>query len=364
MKKFFTLIFPKMTKYKKQNKEKTAFTLAEILITITIIGIVAILVIPALVTNYQNRAWSTAATVFERKLTEAIKSMNSQETLSGYTTTEDFVNELTKYLKINKISKSNNKTSCFENKVLWGAENEEIDITTIKNASNFGQNDWDTETVGIQLANGTTGIIAYNPNCTQDPYNNQFNGLDCIAILYDTSGSKKPNESGKDLRSINVNSLGRSCAANINGICFGSLFIPEAISDEECETIKDDLGMTMCDTMGRDYWGGAVKACGGKANLPSKQQMIEIAKYLYNTDNIVSNVPSENLVLDIEKASKLGLTPLTNGQELKIWLNREASSIGFGGNMADLVRFGLNDFNPNNTASRSIGGYYAMCIIP
>ena len=78
---------------------KQGFTLAEVLITLGIIGIVAAMTIPTLVANYQAKSWSTSAAVFERKLEEALKVMNTQQTLAGYTTTEDFVNELSKHFK-------------------------------------------------------------------------------------------------------------------------------------------------------------------------------------------------------------------------------------------------------------------------
>ena len=39
------------------NIKKTAFTLAEVLITITLIGIVAAMTIPTLISNYQQKAW-------------------------------------------------------------------------------------------------------------------------------------------------------------------------------------------------------------------------------------------------------------------------------------------------------------------
>ena len=46
---------------------KCAFTLAEVLITLAIIGIVAALTIPALVQNHNEKAWSTAKDLLEKK---------------------------------------------------------------------------------------------------------------------------------------------------------------------------------------------------------------------------------------------------------------------------------------------------------
>lgn len=131
----------------------------------------------------------------------------------------------------------------------------------IKTAANFGQKTWDTEIIGVQLANGTTGLIAYNPNCKQNPYSNQVTGTSCLAILYDTDGFKTPNTSGKDLRGINVPSLGKVCAVELDGKCYSLPVLASPISADECEKIKDSLGIRTC--YDNDYWAGAIKTCGG-----------------------------------------------------------------------------------------------------
>ena len=96
---------------------KFAFTLAEVLISLGIIGIVAALTIPALVMQNQQRAWDTAANLFEKRLESALQTMNTQLILSGYKTTEDFVNELSKHLNITKICTNDDLKSCFEDTV-------------------------------------------------------------------------------------------------------------------------------------------------------------------------------------------------------------------------------------------------------
>ena len=58
------------------NCRRCAFTLAEVLITLGIIGIVAAMTIPTLIQDYNTRVWNTSATVFNRKLEEALKTMN------------------------------------------------------------------------------------------------------------------------------------------------------------------------------------------------------------------------------------------------------------------------------------------------
>ncbi|MDR1168308.1 MAG: type II secretion system GspH family protein, partial [Heliobacteriaceae bacterium] len=89
-----------------------AFTLAEVLITLSVIGIVAALTMPALMSNWQEKSYSTAKEVFDRRLEEATRQMNVNEALTGYTTTETFVDELKKYLKISQVCPSD-PSGCF-----------------------------------------------------------------------------------------------------------------------------------------------------------------------------------------------------------------------------------------------------------
>ena len=267
------------------NYRKSAFTLAEVLITLAIIGVVAAMTIPTLVADYNAKQWNTAATVFERKLEEALKTMNTQSTLAGHTTTESFVEELSKHFKTNKICQNDELLDCFSETVYFGLGEqtpEEIDMSKIKNAGNFGQMQWKTNIVGVQFANGTSAMIAYNPtnSCMQDPYSNQITGTNCLAILYDTSANKNPNTSGKDLRNnANVTKLGSACAIEINGNCYGTPFEPTPLSYDECMAKKDILGIEYCRTS-NDYWGGAVNQCGGRQNMPTYSEARAIKSYL------------------------------------------------------------------------------------
>ena len=292
--------------------KKAAFTLAEVLITLAIIGIVAALTIPTLVQNYQSKAWDTASEVFQRKLEESLKVMNVQGTLAGYTTTEAFVDELSKHIKITRICDNDDITTCFADKVTWGTENEEVEMADVKRASHFGQDSWGTNTVGVQFANGINGVIAYNPECRQDPYSNQITGTSCLAILYDVDGFKNPNTQNKDLRSINVSSLGgSSCSFEVDGICFGTPFQPTALTAADCNANKGKYGIQNCMTVDNDVWGGAMKACAEQGKrLPTDAELTTLANDLYNTT--VSGRDGElfDATLDTDKASSYGI-PLT-----------------------------------------------------
>lgn len=262
--------------------QKKAFTLSETLIALVVIGIVAALTIPTLIENHNQKAWSTASSVFKKKLEEATKQMNAEGTLAGYSSTRDFINELQKHIKINKICAPDKLYQCFSDEIMWG--DEKIELNKMHQTRHWGLDDWNTELIGLQFSNGVNGIIAYNPNCQQDQFNNQITGTNCIAMLYDVNAFKRPNSNGKDLGSINIATLNNVCVANINGNCYSKAFLPERITYDECMKIKDKLGIKSCMiqyNIDGEYWAGAVKRCGGVSNMPTKENLTEIYEYMH-----------------------------------------------------------------------------------
>ena len=316
---------------------KPAFTLAEVLITLAIIGVVAVLTVPALIQNYNAKAWSTAQSVFEKRLEVATRQMNTEEKLAGYSNTMDFVNELKKYIKITRVCDNNNITKCFNKEVIWNEGEDPVDMSTIKNAASLGQDDWDTDTVAVQFANGVNAIIAYNPNTTQDPFNNQFSATsNSMAILYDVSGNKNPNTNGKDIAVINVTELAGTTGCVINpdlvgGMCISQILAPgtgySPMTLDECNQAVSDgeLGIKACN-YSSDYWAGAVKACGGINNMPSPDQLTQLAKYVYGTDSINSSGYTYDLALDTTKASQFLSARGTGYDYFYVWSGQENSS--------------------------------------
>ena len=272
---------------------KVAFTLAEVLITLAIIGVVVVLTIPSLVKNYNEKAWSTAQDVFTKRLEVATRQMNTEEKLAGYSSTMDFVNELKNKIKITKICDSSHLTDCFA-RTITSANN--VVYETETDLTQLPKENWGTETVGVQFANGVNALIAYNPNTEQDPYNNQFSATAAsMAILYDVSGYKNPNTLGKDINmNGNVKSLGCMISPDlIGGICISQIIAPSAygaLTKAQCEEIADNgygNDKSYC-TSDNDYWAGAVKACGGVSNMPNMNELLELAKYIYEDDDIKS----------------------------------------------------------------------------
>ena len=296
-------------------KRKNAFTLAEVLITLSVIGIVAALTIPGLVKNHNEKAWATAQDVFTKKLEVAMKAMNTDGTLTGYNTTASFVNALKKNIKITKVC-TDDVTKCFSKEVIWNADEDPVEVTNTAVTYDDSQGqDW-AETVGVQFANGVTALLAYNKNCTSDPFNNQFAAsASCVGIIYDVSANKNPNATGKDIAfNKNVAALGgnSSCAFEYTdgegkNVCFSKILSVQSggysyLSNADCISRKSELGLDYC-YEGNDYYAGAAAACGGKAKLPSQGQLQSLAMYLYDGASIASGTVTDDLTLNTTKAA-------------------------------------------------------------
>ena len=357
---------PKST-ISRWGRKRCAFTLAEVLITLAVIGIVAVLTLPNLIQNHNEKAWSTAQDVFTKRLEVATRQMNTEEKLAGYENTMDFVNELKKYIKITRVCDNSEITKCFDKEVIWSEGEEPVDMSEITDASSFGL-DWESDTVAVQFANGVNAVIAYNPNATQDPYNNQFSATsNSMAILYDVSGNKNPNTNGKDIGKINVEQLAGVTGCMIpelkDTMCITQILGPQnggysPMTNAECEQVvtEGNLGITACSS-NSDYWAGAVKACGGVQNMPTMAQLGQLATYLYNYDGTIGaqqNV-SSGISLDTTKASQfLSASPYPT--YFYVWSGQEDD-------MADAY---IRTFNPTltgwGTTSRSYRFRLAVCL--
>ena len=305
-----------------------AFTLAELLITIGIIGVVAALTIPTLVNNYQIRSWNISSSNFEAKFGEALKIMNTQQSLSHLGTTERFVNELQKHMKVAKVCDNTKLTECFVDELFVG--DEVIKSSDLKTSKNFGLEDWKTNIVGVLFANGVSGLISYNPKCSANPYDvnsvtvsgdkeNITFGSDCVAMVYDTSGFANPNEDTKDIRQTSeVKKLGKNCGIEAGGKCYSKPFLPTPISVSECNELKDNLGIKACSS-NSDYWAGAVKKCGGVDKMPSLGELSKFVSVFYDTTS------DGGIKLNVEKVSSLGFVVRDN--QIYLWANDQVSGV-------------------------------------
>ena len=336
MRAAFTLAEGRLACTTTQAAAKAAFTLAEVLITLAVIGAVAALTLPGLIKNHNERAWATSKDVFEKRLEVAAKQMNTEEKLAGYSSTLDFINELKKYIKITKICDSNNLTKCFEKKIST-ADGQNVDIENLKTSSLLAKDDFGTETIGVQFADGVSALIAYNPNTDQQPFNNQFSATaESMAILYDVSGYKNPNTLGKDVnQNANIKTLGCTLEPDlVGGMCITKILAPgtgySPMTLEECNQAVSEgtLGINGCH-YDPDYWAGAVKACGNTNKMPTRTQLHSLAVYMYDNAEISQDYGISYAQLNKDKAAPfLAIPSLYSDNRFYIWSGEEASRVG------------------------------------
>ncbi|MCM1009600.1 MAG: type II secretion system GspH family protein [Fusobacterium sp.] len=197
--------------------------MAEILLSLTIIGVVAAITLPSLTGNINERTWNTQRKALFARFSQAIALMpalNGYGTLDGTTDTaaETFVTAgLSKVLKINNICDSEHLTDCgLPTKITdFGAStfnslpvtlagyNEIFNGSYINGVgTSFSYSQLDTKAAAFETANGESILVYYNPFCKASSLNNYNNWAQpymCANFIYDLNGSKGPNTMGKDI---------------------------------------------------------------------------------------------------------------------------------------------------------------------
>ena len=319
---------------------KAAFTLAEVLITLGIIGIVAALTLPAFISNVQGRIQAKRVENINQKLSKVTDKMAVQSGLIGYPDTMAFVQEMKKHMSIAKVCDNSHLAECWGTTEVDVGKDKPWEISKTKTAKNLkiGEPDNWADTVGIVTADGTPMILSYDKECNFDVNNTglQFdkssgksNSLACISGVFDWNGGAKPNKLGDDVLMLGVASgLGNSCAIEIGSLCFTAPVIAPPLTFAECEAQKSALGIKECcttdDCSNGDYWAGAVKQCGGVSKMPTMAQLAELASQMYIGNPSIGVYKDENNIQydpnsPVSKA--LGLTPF-----FWFWSSREADS--------------------------------------
>ena len=353
----------------KTSNRQAAFTLAEVLITLGIIGVVAALTMPALITNIQDRIQAKRIENINQKLSKVTDKMAVQSGLTGYGTTMAFVQEMSKHMKIAKICDNEHLAECWPTQeVTLNDEGKTWEIAKTKNAKTLkistNTEDW-ADTVGIVTGDGTGMILSYNKKCEfsvddgglkYDNSTGKSNSLVCLSGVYDWNGSSKPNKLKKDVTTLGMaTGLGTECAIELGGKCFTAPSTLTPLTPAQCEAEKDKLGIRHCCTLSQcghtDYWASAVKQCGGVSNMPTRDDLTELAKVLYNTSRINTYGYTNGLKLDTSKASSLGFT----GTSVGVWSREE------NGFAAYSFVFGSSHTRVDSTYRES-SYYQAMCL--
>ena len=290
-------------------KRKTAFTLAEVLITLGVIGVVAALTMPTLLKNIAERSNSEAQANLAQKITKSMDLMRADGGLERtYNSTDEFVDEFSKYIKISTRCDADHIADCWPTKTVTTTDGETYDVSKAKTGKNLNLKDNKSNNVGIILADGATLILTYNPNAgiigDGDTVTPSFADLpigfgrtkkfayttsvtSSIDFVMDVNGFKGPNSEARngkqyDIRSFKVAKFSKGCAGNdING--FGCVYplpsySPIKAGSEEMD--KWDPNWNKTKYADRDnYWAGAKKACDDIGmSLPEPSKLESLAK--------------------------------------------------------------------------------------
>ncbi len=272
------------------------FTLAEVLITLGIIGVVAAVSMPILIQNVNERVNAEREANIAFKINQAMEKMRALGLLnSSYGSTEAFVDELQNHLKIAKRCDSAHIAECWPTATVIDTTGEEYDVSDAKTGKDLQFKDRTTNNVGIVLADGAAIILNYDQNAptfdvgdaisaSKDAVGGKFyttNLTAGLAYVTDVNGRKGPNsqQEGKrnDIRSFNGAKFGTGCAGvkTNNKTC---VFQVQSAGYVNCADTTSDDYTKYCGPhpsgYTQDNLAGAKKACDSMdMKLPTKDEL-------------------------------------------------------------------------------------------
>lgn len=190
-----------------EKESKIAFTLAEVLITLGIIGVVAAMTIPSLIQSYKEKVTVTAVKQSYSIFAQALKMVTidnpdlsalTDSSLSAKENSQIMFNEISKHIK--KVKSCDVDKKCMGNTYYLNLNNEKV-------------SNWDTynNLVTGVLANGTSFWILSLPASIsgEETYAGQ--------IGIDINGNKRPNKFGVDFFWFTFNKNGELFAGRGQG---------------------------------------------------------------------------------------------------------------------------------------------------
>ena len=213
-----------------------AFTMAEILLSLTIIGIVAAITLPSLIGNINERTWNTQKKALHARMAQALALMPQLNGYGTYSTSTDangstvindnsaqtFITEgLSKVLKINNVCTHDKLEDCdvapTYTTLAGTTKNVATNLLafnplitdTYSNANRVNEIsfNYNTYAAAFETQNGESIILYYNPYC-QDNKNVGLMQWDhaqqymCANFVVDLNGAKGPNKVGQDISFI------------------------------------------------------------------------------------------------------------------------------------------------------------------
>ena len=210
-------------------KTKAAFTLAEVLITLGIIGVVAAaLTLPNLIANYQNKVFAAHAKKAYSSITQAIKMAEAEYGTPGDVTglfdtsqtSRQLVEKLSKYFDTIDLCLNQSECPKYKYDILYSKplyEKDKTATTYAIGAPLFILKDGTTISARQEKScKRTVTFPSYSPDGVPvlDKDGNQVTydttKTYCGMIYFDTNGTKGPNQAGVDFFEVRFSADGRT----------------------------------------------------------------------------------------------------------------------------------------------------------
>ena len=390
--------------------KKYAFTLAEIMITIGIIGVVAAITIPLLMQNSNSKKFTTQFKKSLSTLNQAAIGAQAQYDLD-YSLLTQINDDAT--CKSNTLAGGQYNFCGLFNNTLAG-QTYLGKYGNVKGANLFSPYNADMKSFSVEnflffsFADGA--IVAFNPNAkncgigvgqtlTNEKLTNNL--ANCIGFI-DVNGTTPPNKEVQCAEVPTIIVANKTCRVT-NG-SMGDIFpvvfhdgavepatnaslaaflggngkeeyelteeeklakrrqfdkwepqeIITPMSKAECEAKKESLGIKSC-PYDNDYWAAAVEKCGGVQNLPTMDDLYELAKKVYPTcdDNTKNCTGTADFSQLPDNLSDLG------GSIHRLWSGSETSSNAVGLRF-DATRTRVSVLS--NGGTRKSNTYRVVCV--
>ena len=257
--------------------KKSAFTLAEVLITLGVIGVVAALTLPTLITNYKNKVYVNQLKATLSTLSTGINKLMIDSGCEGsdLMCTGLFPNKIdaTYYDNLDKAVKKAFKEvkSCTNNSKECEYSVNGLNYKFHTSQSNLGVTSGsfgDFNSKGMYTYILPNGVIFYiaNRKCTQTSYPTISTKLQyrCADVAFDVNGKKSPNILGRDLFYYTVAQDGTFYP--YGGVEFAKFFsgdswensnyyyLKSALNNNNCDTEKSSIGYACAARIMNDGW--------------------------------------------------------------------------------------------------------------
>ncbi len=176
-----------------KRKKIKAFTLAEVLITLGIVGVAAAMTIPNLITNMQNRHTEAILKEDYSILQQMMISANEDGAISNITTLND-MNEMKKWFNTFFLPYIKTENICYDKEGCWNEKVYYLNNSVFQSGGSCGG-----FAISFVLPNASTVCLDDYKVSMLPIYGIDANNENSIILYVDVNGQKKPNTLGKDI---------------------------------------------------------------------------------------------------------------------------------------------------------------------